>query len=99
MTRAEDIPQLIETTTTNEQLRSIAKKILVGERISFEDGVTLYEQASLSFVGTLADYIRTKKHGSVTYFNRNFHIEPTNLCVFDCKFCSYSRLLKQRSEG
>ncbi len=99
MTREEDIQQLIETTTTNEQLRSIAKKILVGERISFEDGVTLYEQASLSFVGTLADYIRTKKHGSVTYFNRNFHIEPTNLCVFDCKFCSYSRLLKQRSEG
>jgi aminodeoxyfutalosine synthase len=47
----------------------------------------------------LADAIRTEKHSQFVYFNRNFHIEPTNICVFDCKFCSYSRLLKHRQEG
>lgn len=46
-----------------------------------------------------ANYIREKKHGDLTYFNRNFHIEPTNVCVFSCKFCSYSRLYAHRDEG
>ena len=47
----------------------------------------------------MSDIIRERKHGDLTYFNRNFHIEPTNLCVYDCKFCSYSRLIKNRDEG
>src|SRR5690606_14020323 len=46
-----------------------------------------------------ANFIRERLHGDLTFFNRNFHIEPTNLCVYDCKFCSYSRLIKQRAEG
>ena len=99
MSRENEIYSLIVETTSDPQLISIAEKVLNQERISFEDGVALYEKASLGFVGTLADYIRRRMHGDVTYFNRNFHIEPTNLCVFDCKFCSYSRLLKQRSDG
>jgi len=99
MTREADIKGLLTATTQNLQLLQIADKVLEGTRISFEDGVALYEHAELGFVGTLADYIRKKKHGDVTYFNRNFHIEPTNLCVFDCKFCSYSTLIKKRSEG
>lgn len=99
MTREAEIKVLLESTTQDAQLVAIADKVLNGERISFEDGVALFERADLSFVGTLADYIRKKKHGDITYFNRNFHIEPTNLCVFDCKFCSYSRLIKQRGEG
>ncbi|MBE7175451.1 MAG: aminofutalosine synthase MqnE [Mucilaginibacter polytrichastri] len=80
-------------------LRTISRKVLGGERISFDEGVYLYEHAELGFLGTLANFIREKKHGDNTYFNRNFHIEPTNLCVYDCKFCSYSRLLKQREDG
>lgn len=83
----------------SEDLRRIAGKVEKGERISFDEGVTLYEKGSLSYLGVLANYIRQKKHGDKTYFNRNFHIEPTNLCVYDCKFCSYSRLIKERSEG
>jgi aminodeoxyfutalosine synthase len=59
----------------------------------------LFERGELGFVGSLANQIRERLHGSVTYFNRNFHIEPTNICVFDCKFCSYSRLLKNKDEG
>lgn len=99
MTREEEILGLLTATTENNELLSVAEKVLAGKRISRAEGIALYEHASLSFAGTLADYIRVKKHGAVTYFNRNFHIEPTNLCVFDCKFCSYSRLIKERSEG
>jgi aminodeoxyfutalosine synthase len=47
----------------------------------------------------LANFIREQRHGDLTYFNRNFHIEPTNLCVYDCKFCSYSVLIKEKSQG
>ncbi len=79
--------------------RSIAEKVLNEERITFDEGVYLYDKAELSFVGALANYIREKRHGDKTYFNRNFHLEPTNLCIFTCKFCSYSRLLKQKEDG
>ncbi len=78
--------------------RRIAQKVLLQQRLTPEEGLFLYEKGELSFVGTLANYIRERKHGHNTYFNRNFHIEPTNLCVYDCKFCSYSRLLKQRND-
>ncbi|MBL4676524.1 MAG: aminofutalosine synthase MqnE [Mucilaginibacter sp.] len=81
------------------ELKDIAEKVLHNQRISFDEGVLLYEKAELGYLGVLANYIREQKHGDKTYFNRNFHIEPTNLCVYDCKFCSYSRLLKQRSDG
>ncbi|MCO5935058.1 aminofutalosine synthase MqnE [Mucilaginibacter sp. RB4R14] len=80
-------------------LKQIAEKVLHNQRITFEEGVLLYEKAELGYLGVLANYIREQKHGDKTYFNRNFHIEPTNLCVYDCKFCSYSRLIKQRSDG
>ena len=83
----------------NQQLQSIGYKILNKERISFDEGVALFEQASLSFVGALANWVREQKHGHKTYFNRNFHIEPTNVCVFSCAFCSYSKLYAHREEG
>lgn len=83
----------------SDDLKRIAGKVERGERISFDEGVILYEKGSLPYLGILANFIREKRHGSNTYFNRNFHIEPTNLCVYDCKFCSYSRLIKERSEG
>ena len=80
-------------------LRLIAEKIKQGQRISPEEGILLYEKAELGYLGILANYIREKRHGDKTYFNRNFHIEPTNLCVYDCKFCSYSVLIKEKSQG
>ncbi len=90
---------LIQDPDLDSDLRTIAQKIAQNERISFEEGVMLYEKAELAYLGVLANYIREQRHGNTTYFNRNFHIEPTNLCVYDCKFCSYSRLLKQKEEG
>jgi|TARA_B110000879_G_C11067566_1_gene469354 aminodeoxyfutalosine synthase len=85
--------------TLDEGLKKIAKKVFLKERITVEEGVYLFEHGELGFLGSLANHIRTERHGDFTYFNRNFHVEPTNICVFDCKFCSYSRLLKERQEG
>ena len=92
------IVSLVEA-TKDKELQQIANKIINKERISFEDGVLLFEKGSLSWLGTLANYVREQKHGDKTYFNKNFHIEPTNVCVFSCKFCSYSKLYANREEG
>jgi aminodeoxyfutalosine synthase len=80
-------------------LKAIGQKIIQNERISFEDGVALFEKSSLPYVGALANWKRNELHGDRTYFNRNFHIEPTNVCVFSCKFCSYSKLYAHKEEG
>ena len=99
MSDPRDIRILLHASSNDAELLEIADKVLTGERITPAEGIVLYEKASLGFAGTLADHVRTRMHGNIAYFNRNFHIEPTNLCVFDCKFCSYSRMLKQRSDG
>jgi aminodeoxyfutalosine synthase len=85
--------------TPSEDLKRIGEKVLYRERLTFDEGVLLFEEGSLSFVGALANWFREQLHGNKTYFNRNFHIEPTNICVFSCKFCSYSRLYAHREEG
>lgn len=95
----QDLAILLNNQNISSELRAIAQKVLDGKRITFDEGVYLYKNAELSYLGVLANYIREKKHGDKTYFNRNFHLEPTNLCVYDCKFCSYSRLIKQKEEG
>jgi len=83
----------------DQQLKNTGEKILAGERINEEEGLMLFEKGSLSYLGSLANFVREKLHGDRTYFNRNFHIEPTNVCVYACKFCSYSRLYAHRDEG
>jgi len=93
------LPTILEQLDLDSSLKAIADKVLAEERITFEEGVVLYEKGPLGFLGALANHIRNAKHGDVTYFNRNFHIEPTNICVFDCKFCSYSRLLKHKQDA
>ena len=90
---------LLQDPGLSADLKQIAQKVLNNERITFDEGVLLFEKGELGYLGILANYIREKRHGDKTYFNRNFHIEPTNLCVYDCKFCSYSRLIKQKEEG
>jgi aminodeoxyfutalosine synthase len=93
------IKLLLGSERLDADLKAIASKVLEGERISFDEGVLLFEKGELGYLGVLANYIREKRHGDYTYFNRNFHIEPTNVCVYDCKFCSYSRLVRNRDEG
>ena len=98
MKNTADIQVILNDNTQSLELQAIAKKVYKGERITEGDALLLFEKADLSFVGALANFIREKKHGDKTFFNRNFHIEPTNLCIYTCKFCSYSRLIKQRGE-
>ncbi len=85
--------------TTDPLLNRIGEKILAGERITSEEGLALFEKGELPWLGSLANQVREKLHGNITYFNRNFHIEPTNVCVFSCHFCAYSRLYAHREEG
>jgi aminodeoxyfutalosine synthase len=91
--------QSILNSKLDEDLKSIALKVQNQERITFDEGVTLYEKGTLAYLGILANHIKERRHGDTVFFNRNFHVEPTNICVFDCKFCSYSRLLKHKKEG
>ncbi|MBK6635168.1 MAG: aminofutalosine synthase MqnE [Chitinophagaceae bacterium] len=92
------IDMLIDT-APGEDLKAIALKVRSSERITDDECLVLFEKGSLAFVGALANFIREKLHGDTTYFNRNFHIEPTNVCAFSCEFCSYSRLYAHKEEG
>lgn len=76
---------------TDLRLEPAAKKVLAGERLSAEDGLALFQSNDLLAVGWLANYVREKKHGNITYFNVNRHINPTNVCVAHCKLCAFGR--------
>lgn len=99
MEKINDISILLANDQLSSTLHSIAQKVQAGERITEEEGLALFESAPLGYLGTLANFIREKRHGNKTYFNRNFHVEPTNVCLYTCTFCSYSRLIKKREEG
>jgi len=73
-------------------LGRIRDKVVAGERLSFEDGVELFESPDLTAVGALANLVRERKHGDWTWFNRNLHVDPTNVCEASCIFCSFARL-------
>jgi aminodeoxyfutalosine synthase len=72
-------------------LQPIADKVFAGERLDFDDGVTLYNSSDLLAVGYLAHHVREKLHGKRTHFNVNRHINPTNVCVASCKLCAFGR--------
>jgi aminodeoxyfutalosine synthase len=78
-------------TITDSRLKPIADKVLAGERLSMDEGITLYRSSDLLAVGWLANYIREKRHGNITYYNVNRHINPTNVCVAHCKLCAFGR--------
>ena len=94
-----DLANLLTDDSVSPDLQTIRDNVLQGKRITDAEAILLFEKAPLPFLSVLADAVRTRLHGNKTYFNRNFHIEPTNICIYTCKFCSYSRLIKQRHEG
>lgn len=71
-------------------LKKIAQSVLEGRRITPEEGLVLYEKGEPGYLGMLAEVIRQRKNGDEVFFIRNFHIEPTNVCVNKCRFCSFS---------
>ena len=80
------------TTATESRLKTITAKLDDGTPLSFDDGVWLYREPDLCTLGALANRVRERLHGDRTYFNVNFHINATNVCHADCKFCSFARL-------
>lgn len=91
--------ELLAISGIDKSLSAIAEKVRNNQRITDDEALLLFEKGSLPFLGSLANSIRERLHGNTTYFNRNFHIEPTNVCVFSCNFCSYSRLYAHKEEG
>lgn len=73
-------------------LGDVAERVLAGERLSFEHGVRLLQSPDLAVVGSLANHVRERLHGDVTWFNRNVHVNATNVCEASCVFCSFARL-------
>ena len=76
--------------TRKTSLESIQEKVQDGERLSFDDGMLLYDPATpLQQVGRLANLVRERKNGNVAYYNINTHLNPTNVCVYRCNFCAF----------
>lgn len=82
---------MTELLIDDPQLKPIAEKVLAGERLDSDDGITLYRSNDLLAVGWLANRVREQRHGNVTYYNINRHINPTNVCVAHCRLCAFGR--------
>ncbi|MFN9593393.1 MAG: aminofutalosine synthase MqnE [Pirellulaceae bacterium] len=78
------------TPVQRDRLREIRNKVESGERLSMDDGLFLEDPATpLQEIGVLANWVREKKHGNVAYYNINTHLNPTNVCVYRCRFCAF----------
>ena len=75
----------------SESIAALADKIDRGGRLSRSEAKTFLSEAPLALLGLLATHAKERKSGKAVFYNRNFHIEPTNVCVFNCRFCSYRR--------
>lgn len=79
----------------DRKMKDIEDQVFRGLRISPDEGQFLYEKAGLGYLSKLATVNKANKSADRVYFNRNFHIEPTNICIHNCTFCSYSRKFNQ----
>ena len=80
-----------EFQTDDAALWTIAAKVVAGERLSQGDGITLYQSPDILAVGWLANLVRERMHGNLTFFNVNRHINPTNVCVASCRLCAFGK--------
>lgn len=94
---SDEIQSIFHKSQLSSDFQKIADKVFNQERLSCEDALMLYEKADLNFVGILANYVKMTKFGNRVFFNKNIHVEPSNVCVHKCKFCSYYR--EEKSEG
>lgn len=82
---------LMQITGIAPKLLQVAEKVLSNERITLDDGNMLFREGTLPFLSLLAETVSRRVSNNHVFFNRNFHIEPTNICVNHCAFCSYRR--------
>src|SRR3954468_21214301 len=78
-------------------LLPVAERVIAGESLTYDDGVALSRSRDVHGIGRLANFVRERLHGDNTYYNRNRHINYTNVCALSCKFCSFYR--KRGEEG
>src|SRR3954469_8144965 len=78
----------------DRRLRPILEKVEARERLSFEDGVTMFQSQDILALGYMANLQREREHGDVTYFNVNRHINPTDVCVASCRLCAFGKKAK-----
>jgi len=81
-------------TLNDPRMQRIADKVAVSERLTFEDGLLLDEQADLHTLGQLANQVRERRNGNYAWYNTNIHLNPTNVCVYRCRFCAFRADLK-----
>jgi aminodeoxyfutalosine synthase len=86
----DQIEIVIKNSDIPKDLKSISNKVLSFDRLNKEEGFLLYQQGELGFLGMLANYLRESKNKDFVFYNHNLHIEPTNICLYKCRFCSYS---------
>lgn len=82
---------IVQNSSASSDIKAIAQKILAGNRVTTDEALVLYQKAPLGLLGMLAFAVKESKTGKKVFFNRNFHIEPTNVCVNNCRFCSYKK--------
>ncbi|MEN0065621.1 MAG: aminofutalosine synthase MqnE [Myxococcota bacterium] len=83
---------VLQRSLDRADLGSIAEKVIAGTRLSFKEGLQLLNSPHVAAVGALANLVREARHGDLTWFNRNQHINATNVCEASCIFCSFARL-------
>ena len=91
--------KIVEALTRSASLSDIYSKVMDGRRLTFADGLRLYESKELMAVGALANIVRERKNGAAAYFVRNMHLNPTNVCTVDCKFCGFYRPFREKEKG
>ena len=82
---------LFLSTITDDKLKKIASDVFSNVRLQKDDGLYLFKHANLPYLSILSTHIKEAKTGNKVFFNRNMHFEPTNICIYNCKFCSYRR--------
>ena len=91
--------QVIEQLAVAADLADVFRKVEAGERLSYDDGVRMFRSRELMAVGAMANLVRDRKNGDDAYFVRNMHLNPTNVCTVDCKFCGFYRPYRQKERG
>jgi aminodeoxyfutalosine synthase len=84
----------MKVTFEDRRLESIREKVEAGERLSYADGLTMFRSSDLLALGYMANIVRERLHGDVTYFNVNRHINPTDVCVAQCRLCAFGKQKK-----
>ena len=93
------MPEVLEQLAHAAGLGDIHDKVLDGGRLSYEEGVRLLRSRELMAVGALANVVRERKNGNDAFFVRNMHLNPTNVCTVDCKFCGFYRPYRHKEQG